>query len=306
MVVNPATRIPQPPAIPRPRLPALAGPGRAWHALVVRIATWNVNSLKQRLPKVTEWLERSRVDVLLMQETKLADDAAPEMAFRMIGYELAHHGEGRWNGVAIASRVGLAEIERGFGPGADPDGARFVSALCGGVRVGSLYAPNGRLVGSEFWHAKLAWYGRLLDWLGAHDPADPLVLGGDFNVAPTDLDVWEPAAFAGATHVTAEERDAFTTLLEWGLVDAYRLHHPEGGRFSWWDYRAGNFHRGEGMRIDHVLATRPLAPRITAAEIDRDARKNPIPSDHAPVVVDVAESALSELPAGGVDATTRA
>ncbi len=257
----------------------------------MRIATWNVNSLKARLPKVTEWLERSRVDVLLMQETKLADDAAPEMAFRMSGYELAHHGEGRWNGVAIASRVGLAEVQRGFTGDVDPDGARFVNALCGGVRVASLYAPNGREVGSEFWLAKLRWFARLRAWLDARDPVEPLVLGGDFNVAPTDLDVWDPAAFQGATHVTAEERAAFAALLDWGLVDVYREHHPEGGRFSWYDYRAGAFHKGQGMRIDHVLATRPLVARVTAAEIDREARKNPIPSDHAPVLMDIADPA---------------
>ena len=257
----------------------------------MRIATWNVNSLKARLPKVTEWLERSRVDVLLMQETKLADDAAPEMAFRMSGYELAHHGEGRWNGVAIASRVGLTDVRPGFTGEADPDGARFVSALCGGVRVASLYAPNGREVGSAFWLAKLLWFARLRAWLNARDPAEPLVLGGDFNVAPTDLDVWDPAAFQGATHVTADERAAFAALLDWGLVDVYRKHHPEGGRFSWYDYRAGAFHKGQGMRIDHLLATRPLAARVTAAEIDREARKNPIPSDHAPVLMDIADPA---------------
>ncbi len=257
----------------------------------MRIATWNVNSLKARLPKVTEWLERNRVDVLLMQETKLADDAAPGLAFRMSGYELAHHGEGRWNGVAIASRVGLTDARPGFSDEADPDGARFVSALCGGVRVASLYAPNGREVGSEFWLAKLLWFARLRAWLDARDPAERLVLGGDFNVAPTDLDVWDPAAFQGATHVSAEERAAFGALLDWGLVDVYREHHPEGGRFSWYDYRAGSFHKGQGMRIAHLLATRPLAARVTAAEIDREARKNPIPSDHAPVLMDVADPA---------------
>ncbi len=262
----------------------------------MRIATWNVNSLKARLPKVTEWLERREVDVLLMQETKLADDAAPELAFRIAGYELAHHGEGRWNGVAIASRVGLADVERGFGGVADPDGARFVSATCGGVRVASCYAPNGREVGSEFWLAKLGWFGRLRDWLAGRDPAEALVLGGDFNVAPADLDVWDPAAFVGATHVTAEERAAFDALLAWGLVDVYRAHHPEGGRFSWWDYRAGSFHKGQGMRIDHLLATRTLAARVTVAEIDREARKNPIPSDHAPVLVEVSDTPVPDAP----------
>lgn len=255
----------------------------------MRIATWNVNSLRARLPKVTDWLTRHGVDVLLMQETKLADDAAPEVPFRVIGYELAHYGEGRWNGVAIASRVGLAEVQRGFGGGPDPQGARFIAAVCGGIRVASLYAPNGREVGSAFWTAKLDWYARLRAWLAAQDPAVSLVLGGDFNVAPTDLDVWDPAAFAGATHVTPEERAAFAALLDWGLVDVYRLQHPEGGRFSWWDYRAGSFHKGQGMRIDHLLATRPLVLRLVAAEIDREARKNPIPSDHAPVVADLAD-----------------
>jgi len=256
----------------------------------MRIATWNVNSLRQRLPKVMDWLTRSDVDVLLMQETKLADEAVPEMPFRMAGYELAHHGEGRWNGVAIASRVGLADLQPGFGVAPDPDGARFLAASCGGIRVASLYAPNGRQVGSEFWTAKLAWYGRLRRWLDGRDPEDPLIIGGDFNVAPSDLDVWDPASFAGATHVTREERAAFASLLDWGLVDAYRLHHPEGGRFSWWDYRAGSFHKGQGMRIDHLLVTVPLVPRLTAAEIDREARKNPIPSDHAPVVVELVDT----------------
>ncbi len=255
----------------------------------MRIATWNVNSLRARLPKVIDWLTLHGVDVLLMQETKLADDAAPEVPFRTVGYELAHYGEGRWNGVAIASRVGLAEVQRGFGGGPDPQGARFIAAVCGGIRVASLYAPNGREVGSAFWTAKLDWYVRLRAWLAAQDPAASFVLGGDFNVAPTDLDVWDPAAFAGATHVTPEERAAFAALLDWGLVDVYRLRHPEGGRFSWWDYRAGSFHKGQGMRIDHLLATRPLVPRLVAAEIDREARKNPIPSDHAPVVADLAD-----------------
>jgi exodeoxyribonuclease-3 len=256
---------------------------------LMRIATWNVNSLRARLPKVTDWLERHEVDVLLMQETKLADDAAPMMAFRMAGYELAHHGEGRWNGVAIASRVGLQGTRPGFSDEPDPGGARFLSAVCGGVRVASLYAPNGREVGSEFWIGKLGWFARLRTWLDGRDPDEPLVLGGDFNVAPTDLDVWDPSAFAGSTHVTREERAAFEALLAWGLVDAYRLHHPEGGRFSWWDYRAGNFHKGMGMRIDHLLATRSLVPRIVSAEIDREARRNPIPSDHAPVTIDLAD-----------------
>ncbi|HYQ88488.1 MAG TPA: exodeoxyribonuclease III [Candidatus Binatia bacterium] len=269
----------------------------------MRIATWNVNSLKARLEKVVWWLERARPDVLLMQETKLADAAAPVATFREAGYELAHHGEGRWNGVAIASRVGIADVVTNFGdplrPGRTPDAgddeplaeARMIAATCGGVRVVSVYAPNGRKVDSEFYEAKLVWFSRLLAWLkDSADPGDPLVLGGDFNVAPADEDVWDPNMHRGATHVSPREREAFFRLCEWGLADVYRRHHPEPGRYSWWDYRAGDFHRNFGMRIDLLLATRPLAERVVAAEIDREARKGkPTPSDHAPVVMDVDE-----------------
>jgi exodeoxyribonuclease-3 len=269
----------------------------------MRIATWNVNSLRARLEKVAWWLERARPDVLLMQETKLADGDAPTGAFREAGYELAHHGEGRWNGVAIASRVGLAAVVTNFGeplrPSATPDvgddeplaEARMIAAVCGGVRAVSLYAPNGRALDSPFYRAKLAWFDRLARWLvEAADPGEPLVLGGDLNVAPEDADVWDPAACHGATHVSAPERRAFTRLREWGLVDAYRLHHPEPGRYTWWDYRAGNFHKNIGMRIDHLLVTAPLGARTVWAEIDREARKGkPLPSDHAPLVLDLDE-----------------
>jgi exodeoxyribonuclease-3 len=269
----------------------------------MRIATWNVNSLRARLEKVVWWLERARPDVLLMQETKLADPDAPAEAFQQAGYELAHHGEGRWNGVAIASRVGVTDVVAHFGepfrPGATSEvgddeplsEARMVSALCGGVRVVSLYAPNGRMVDSPFYRAKLQWYERLARWLSeARTPGEPLALGGDFNVAPGDIDVWDPAACHGGTHVSEPERQAFQRLCEWGLVDAYRLRHAGAGRYTWWDYRAGNFHRNVGMRIDHLLVTRPLAARAVWAEIDREARKGkPLPSDHAPLVVDLDE-----------------
>ncbi len=267
----------------------------------MRIATWNVNSLKARLEKVTWWLERAKPDVLLMQETKLADEDAPAGVFRGLGYELAHHGEGRWNGVAIASRGGLSEVVANFGeplrPPATPEAgddeplaeARMVSAVCGGVRVVSLYAPNGRVVDSTFYEAKLAWFSRLLRWLAEKaDPGQPLVLGGDFNVAPNDDDVWDPRACHGGTHVSPREREAFLRLLGWGLLDAYRLRHPETGRYTWWDYRAGAFHKNFGMRIDHLLVSRPLEARVVFAEIDREARKGkPVPSDHAPLVVDI-------------------
>jgi exodeoxyribonuclease-3 len=267
----------------------------------MRIATWNVNSLKARLEKVRWWLERARPDVLLMQETKLADADAPFAPFREAGYELAHHGEGRWNGVAIASRCGIADVATNFGQPLRPARtadvgddqplaeARMLAATCRGIRVVCVYAPNGRAVGSPFYEAKLAWYEGLARWLrDTADPGEPLALGGDLNVAPADDDVWDPRACHGGTHVSPREREAFFALCRWGLVDAYRLHHPEPGRYTWWDYRAGDFHKNVGMRIDHLVVTRPLAARTVWAEIDREARKGkPIPSDHAPLVIDL-------------------
>ena len=284
----------------------------------MRIATWNVNSLKARLDKVRWWLDRAHPDVLLMQETKLTDAAAPVDVFRDAGYELAHHGQAQWNGVAIASRRGIAGIVTSFGqpllPAQTEDAgddeplaeARMFAADCGGVRVVSVYAPNGRTLGSPFYEAKLAWFERLARWLAeAADPEQPLVLGGDFNVAPADVDVWDPRACHGGTHVSPREREAFARLCRWGLVDVYRQHHPEPGRYTWWDYRAGNFHKNFGMRIDHLLATRPLARRTLWAEIDREARKGkPIPSDHAPLLIDVDEPG-SPLDAGWASAEGR-
>ena len=268
----------------------------------MRIATWNVNSLKARLEKLAWWVGRARPDVILMQETKLADEAAPREEMARLGYELLHLGQGRWNGVAIASRVGIGDVVGNFGRpvtaatetegDADPLGeARMVSAVCGGVRVVSLYAPNGRVVGSPFYESKLAWFAHLRGWLDAAcDPAQPLLLGGDFNVAPTDADVWNVAACHGGTHVSPRERDAFAALGGWGLVDGYRLLRREPGRFTWWDYRAGNFHKNYGMRIDHLLVTEAVARRARWAEIDREARKGkPLPSDHAPLVLDLDE-----------------
>jgi exodeoxyribonuclease-3 len=269
----------------------------------MRIATWNVNSLNARIEKVLWWLERARPDVLLMQETKLADADAPAAAFRGAGYQLAHHGEGRWNGVAIASRCGIAEVVTNFGrplrqartgdtgddePAAE---ARMIAATCGGVRVVCVYVPNGRTLDSPFYQAKLAWLDSLAQWLDeTARPDDALVLGGDLNVAPTDIDVWDPRAFAGSTHVSPRERDAIDRLCRWGLIDVYRRHHPEPGRYTWWDYRAGSFHKNMGMRIDHLLVTRPVAERTVWAEIDREARKGkPLPSDHTPLVIDLDE-----------------
>jgi exodeoxyribonuclease-3 len=277
----------------------------------MRIATWNVNSLKARQEAVERWLERAAPDILLLQETKLTDGDAPVMAFAMAGYQLVHHGEGRWNGVAIAVRDGLAVngVVTNFGDGAvrdsgpggagaepaseddfDPfDEARMVAATVDGVRVVSLYAPNGRVVGSPFYAGKLAWFERLARWVRETvQGGDPIILGGDLNIAPTDRDVWDPAAVHGGTHVSEPERAAFRSLLELGLSDAYRARHDESGRFTWWDYRAGMFHKNLGMRIDHLLVSPSVAARLVDAEIDREARKGPpVPSDHAPLLIDL-------------------
>jgi exodeoxyribonuclease-3 len=267
----------------------------------MRIATWNVNSLKARLEKVLWWVDRAKPDVLLMQETKLADEDAPVKPFEQAGYELVHHGEGRWNGVAIASRCGIGGVISNFGEplrsaqtsetGDDEPlaEARMVSAECAGVRIVCVYAPNGRQVDSPFYEAKLLWFDRLSRWINETvTPEIPAVIGGDFNVAPHDIDVWDPAACHGGTHVSKRERQAFARLSEAGFVDAYRLHHAEPGRYTWWDYRAGNFHKNFGMRIDHLLVTTSLRQRVVWAEIDREARKGkPIPSDHAPLVLDL-------------------
>jgi exodeoxyribonuclease-3 len=284
----------------------------------MRIATWNVNSLKARLEKVAWWLDRAKPDVLLMQETKLTDADAPHDVFARWGYELAHHGQGRWNGVAIASRVGITDVlvhfgepEPAFALTASSDTeplreARMIAATCGGVHVASLYAPNGRTLDSVFYAQKLAWFERLSRWLGeAHAPSDAVVLGGDFNIAPADIDVWDPRACHGGTHVSERERAALARLSAWGLVDVYRQHHPEPGRYTWWDYRAGNFQKNVGMRIDLLLVSEPVAKRSLWVEIDREARKGkPIPSDHAPLVVDIDEPGFP-LDAGWVAAEER-
>jgi len=284
----------------------------------VRIATWNVNSLNARIEKVWWWLERAQPDVLLMQETKLADAAAPVEEFAQRGYQLIHHGEGRWNGVAIASRTASTEVVTNFGEplgAADtadaPDDeplheARMIAAKCGDVRVVSVYAPNGRSLDSVFYRKKLAWYERLSRWLReACKPEELLLIGGDYNIAPADADVWDAAACHGGTHVSPLERQAFGQLQAWGLVDAYRHKHPESARFSWWDYRAGCFQKNYGMRIDHLLLSAPLMERAVWVEIDREARKGkPTPSDHAPVIVDIDEAGVA-LDAGWSGAEAR-
>jgi exodeoxyribonuclease-3 len=253
----------------------------------VRLATWNVNSLNVRLPRVVEWIGLHAPDVLCLQETKQADAKFDHQAFTSLGYESVHHGEGRWNGVAIISRVGIEDVTMGFGAAEDELGARLVGATCGDVRIMSAYVPNGRSLDSEHYAAKLRWLGRLGDLLGEFDRSSQVAVLGDFNVAPFDDDVWDVAELEGMTHVSEPERAALRALEQAGYEDVFRRFHPDGGIFSWWDYRDGAFHRGHGMRIDLIYASEALAARAVDAFVDRDARKGTKPSDHAPVVVDL-------------------
>jgi exodeoxyribonuclease III len=264
----------------------------------VRIATWNVNSVKQRVPRLLPWLDQRRPDVVCLQETKLADDAfaallGEELSAR--GYEVAAHGEPAWNGVAILSRVGLEDVVAGLegGPGFPHPEARAVSATCGGIRVVSVYVPNGRMPDSEHYEYKLAW----LESLGSALAAGPeaTIVCGDMNIAPADADVFDPDASIGQTHVTPRERAALEALMALGLRDVVRDRWPDERVFTYWDYRAGMFHQDLGMRIDLVLATDSVSGRVRAAWVDRHARKGTGPSDHAPVIVD-----LDEAPDGDI------
>jgi exodeoxyribonuclease-3 len=259
----------------------------------VRIATWNVNSIKQRVPRLLPWLDERRPDVVCLQETKLADDALLELLGDELtarGYAVAAHGEAAWNGVAILSRVGLDDVVPGLAgaPGLPHQEARAISATCEGIRVISVYVPNGRAPDSEHYRYKLAWLGALRD-LVAVGPAATIVCG-DMNVAPTDDDVFDPDAYVGQTHVTAPERAALAELTGVGLHDVVRDRWPNERVFTYWDYRAGMFHQDLGMRIDLILASEPVARRVRAAWVDRHARKGSGPSDHAPVIVDLDEA----------------
>jgi exodeoxyribonuclease-3 len=257
----------------------------------VRVATWNVNSVKQRLPRLLPWLDQRQPDVVCLQETKLTDEAfrellADELTTR--GYEVALHGEAQWNGVAILSRTGLENVAVGLtdGPGFPHQEARAVSATCGGIRVHSVYVPNGRTPDSEHYHYKLAWLAALQAMIGAD--ANDTIVCGDMNIAPTDADVFDPDAYIGQTHVTPPERAALAQMqAALGLHDVVRERWPSERVFTYWDYRAGMFHKDLGMRIDLVLATDAVAGRVKAAWVDRHARKGSGPSDHAPVIVDL-------------------
>ena len=258
---------------------------------MTRLATWNVNSLKVRQERVEAWITEVQPDIVCLQETKLSDSAFPAMSFAALGYDSAHYGEGRWNGVGILSRVGLDDIVADFADGGDPDtDARLLSATCAGIRISSVYVPNGRDPEHDHYQYKLRWLDRLAAHLAATtEVSDPVVVAGDFNIAPGDDDVYDVTKFEGATHVSQPERDRLSALIHWGLRDIGREQVGTGSVFSWWDYRRGDFHEGRGMRIDLVLGTPSVAERVEWAIIDRNARKGKLPSDHAPVIIDLTD-----------------
>lgn len=239
--------------------------------------------------RVEEWLLDVQPDVVCMQETKMAEDAFPTETFAAMGYESVHHGQGQWNGVAILSRVGLENPVRNFADGQEPDPeARLVTATCAGIRVSSVYVPNGRELDHDHYKYKLAWMKRLIDHLDADtSPTQGVVVTGDYNIAPEDQDVYNPADFVGATHVSEAERQVLRDLEAWGMSDVFRHHHRDDKLYSWWDYRAGGFNQNKGMRIDLILATQSVLEKTRWTIVDRQARKGEKPSDHAPVLVDI-------------------
>ena len=252
------------------------------------IATWNVNSLKARLPRVQQWILENKPDVLCIQETKMKDAVFPSRVFHEMGYESAHFGQGQWNGVAILSKVGLDNVINNFAVG-EPDGeARIISAECGGITVVCVYVPNGRELEHDHYQYKLRWMKQLKQHVAKiAKPAADVIVTGDFNIAPEDIDVWDPEALVGSTHVSAPEREVLSDLRAWGLTDIYRDQHPEPKLFSWWDYRDGGFHKNHGMRIDLLLVSESVAKRTKMTVVDRNARKGEKPSDHAPVVMEL-------------------
>ena len=251
----------------------------------MKIATWNVNSVRARLPRVLAWLERRQPDIACLQEIKVVDEDFPAAEFAAIGFQALTFGQKTYNGVAILSRGEATDVIRGL-PDDPPDAERRVlAATVGGVRVVNLYCPNGGEVNSDRYALKLVWFRRLRAFLdAAFDPRRDVLLCGDFNIAPEDRDVWDPEEWRGQTLFSEPEKVVLKELMAWGLADMLRLHHLEGGVYTWWDYRMGAFHRGWGLRIDHLLASPPLAARCTSVEVDRDERKGDKPSDHAPVV----------------------
>jgi len=253
----------------------------------MRIGTWNVNSLRVRQGRVLSFLERTGLEVLCIQETKLADAAFDPAPFEDLGYSAVHHGDGRWNGVAILSRVGLEAVQVGLGTSADAAGCRLVAASCAGVRVVSVYVPNGRSLEDPHFDEKLRWLDDLVVFAAASaEDFGSVAIAGDYNIAPADRDVWDPAGLVGMTHVSEPERARLAALEAAGYGDAFRRVEPEQAVYSWWDYRGGAFHRNHGMRIDLCYASADLLPRVRGAEVVREERKGEQPSDHVPVIID--------------------
>jgi exodeoxyribonuclease-3 len=253
----------------------------------MKIASWNVNSIRKRLDRVIPWLAEHQPDVLCVQETKVEDDAFPHAEIAAAGYHALCHGQKTYNGVALLSREPGQAAMRGFADGGDDTQARFLVASVGPLRVGSVYVPNGQTVASDKFAYKLAWLARWRRWLSAHaDPAAPLALCGDINIAPDDRDVYDPEGWKDQVLCHPDERAALAELCRWGLVDVFRQHKSEGGLYSWWDYRQLSFPKNLGLRIDLILCTASLAARCTSVTIDRNARKGQNPSDHAPVIAE--------------------
>lgn len=254
----------------------------------MRVATWNVNSLNARMLRFISWVEETSPDVICIQETKMKQEMFPHLELEAMGYESVHFGQGQWNGVAIISRVGIEKPIIGIeGDGGGSEEARAITATCGGVGIVNVYVPNGRALENDHYKYKLDWLSKLrrhldLEFNAAHD----VIVAGDFNIAPRDLDVWSSTAFVGSTHVSKPERDALERLREWGLVDSLREFYGDGGIYSWWDHRGGAFHKRQGLRIDYLLVSESIRSRLQWAIIDRNARKGEKPSDHAPVVIE--------------------
>ena len=251
----------------------------------MKLATWNVNSIRARHERVVEWVRRVEPDVLCMQEIKVADESFPGIELAAAGYQLAIHGQKTYNGVAIASRLPIEEVTRGMDDGDPDDHARLLAATIGGVRIVTAYVPNGGAVNSDKYVYKLRWMDRFRAWLERHcRPDQRLAVVGDFNVAPEDRDVWDPELWRGQTLFTEAEKAALAEIRAWGLHDAFRKHHAEAGLYSYWDYRMLSFAKKQGLRIDHIYVTAPLLELTRACDIDREARKGKNASDHAPVV----------------------
>jgi exodeoxyribonuclease-3 len=250
----------------------------------MKLVTWNINSIRARTDRLVAWIERERPDILCLQETKVEDASFPLERLRALGYDVAIYGQRSYNGVAILSTAPVENVSRGFGDGEPDDEARLIDVTTHGIRVIDVYVPNGQDLSSDKYPYKLRWFERLRAYLDrTAKPSDPLVVCGDMNVTADDSDVWSPEAWKDKIHCSAPEREALANVRAFGLTDVFRVHTPEGGVYSWWDYRGVSFFKNQGLRIDHILASAPLAARCTSCTIDRNARKGQDASDHAPV-----------------------